>query len=111
VVEVSGCVQSGPSPVLASGVLIIASGPALCSPLKGVGFCGLKPQATASAGSSNQKPTLKAAGRRERDRRIEAEALVEQDRAEGGAHAALVARFEVRLVRGETEVAHPVRVS
>ena len=58
-VEVSGCVQSGPSPVLASGVLIIASGPALCSPLKGVGFCGLKPQSAAAFGSSNQKPTLK----------------------------------------------------
>ena len=29
VVDVSGCVQSGPSPVLASGVLIITSGPAL----------------------------------------------------------------------------------
>ena len=29
VVDVSGCVQSGPSPVLASGALIIASGPAL----------------------------------------------------------------------------------
>ena len=27
--DVSGCVQSGPSPVFASGALIIASGPAL----------------------------------------------------------------------------------
>jgi len=37
--------------VLASGVLIIASGPALCSPLKSVGFAASKPQAVAPFGS------------------------------------------------------------
>ena len=35
----------------------MASGPALCSPLKGVGFVGSKPQAAASFGLLNQKPT------------------------------------------------------
>jgi hypothetical protein len=57
VVEVSGLVHSGPRPVLASGRLIIATGPDLCSPLNGFGFVGSKPQSFAALGSSNQKPT------------------------------------------------------
>src|SRR5262249_16937954 len=41
----------------ASGTLIIASGPAWCSPLKGVGFVTSKPHVCASFGLLNQKPT------------------------------------------------------
>src|SRR5215469_4373877 len=57
--ELFGFVQSGPNPVLASGTLIMANGPALCSPLNGVGLVGSKWQlgsAAASCGLSNQKP-------------------------------------------------------
>ena len=57
VVELFGSVQTGPKCVVRSDVLIMAKGPALCSPLKGVGFAGSKPQATTSCGSLNQKPT------------------------------------------------------
>src|ERR1041385_8036489 len=56
-VVVSGLVHSGPRPVLASGKLIMATGPDLCSPLNGFGFVGSKPQSLAAFGSSNQKPT------------------------------------------------------
>src|SRR5947209_13078092 len=59
VTDVSGFVHSGPRPVFASGRVIIASGPALCSPLNGVGTVTSKPQSAASFGSLNQKPTSK----------------------------------------------------
>src|SRR5580700_5830997 len=39
-----GLRQSGPRPVFSLGTLIIAAGPALCSPLKGVGCVTSKPQ-------------------------------------------------------------------
>jgi len=52
-----GPVQSGPRFVTEFGNEIIAFGPAFCSPLKGVGFFGLNPQAAASSGLSNQNPT------------------------------------------------------
>ena len=52
----SGFRHRGPRPVLASGRLIIASGPAACSPLNGVGLEASKPHATASFGLLNQKP-------------------------------------------------------
>src|SRR5882724_8332832 len=42
VVESFAFVQSGPKPVLASGTLSMANGPALCSPLNGVGLVGSK---------------------------------------------------------------------
>ena len=42
VVELFGLVQRGPKPLLASGTLIIANGPALCSPLNGVGLAESK---------------------------------------------------------------------
>src|SRR5262249_18623077 len=58
-VEVSGLLHKGPSCVSGSGTLIIAKGPAICSPLNGVGLFTLKPQAAASFGSLNQKPTWK----------------------------------------------------
>jgi len=51
-----GCVHSGPSPVVALGRLIMARGPALCSPLNGVGWVTSNPHAAASCGSLNQKP-------------------------------------------------------
>src|SRR5215468_5668739 len=59
VVELFGSVQSGPNPVLASGTLSMAKGPALCSPLNGVGLVGSNwhvGRAAASSGLSNQKP-------------------------------------------------------
>src|SRR5690349_5783943 len=59
VVELFGFVQRGPNPDLASGTLSMAKGPALCSPLNGVGLVGSKWQlgrAAASSGLSNQKP-------------------------------------------------------
>src|SRR5215831_15053910 len=43
-VEVSGLLHKGPSCVSGSGTLIIAKGPAICSPLNGVGLFTLKPQ-------------------------------------------------------------------
>jgi hypothetical protein len=43
---------------IASGREIIASGPALCSPLNGVGFVTSNPQLCASFGLLNQNPTL-----------------------------------------------------
>jgi hypothetical protein len=52
-----GLRQSGPRPVFSLGTLIIAAGPALCSPLKGVGCVTSKPQDLALAGLWNQKPT------------------------------------------------------
>src|ERR1700733_9847710 len=57
--EGSGSVQSGPSLVCGSGTLIMARGPALCSPLKGVNLVGSlagKPQAAASFELLNQNP-------------------------------------------------------
>ena len=54
--------QSGPSFVVGSGTLIIASGPALCSPLKGVNLLGSfagKPHVALSCGLLNQKPRWK----------------------------------------------------
>src|SRR5262249_39592286 len=52
-----GLPHRGPSLVVALGRLIIASGPAACSPLNGV--LPEKPQADAAAGSLNQNPTWK----------------------------------------------------
>src|ERR1700693_5979683 len=52
-----GLRHRGPRSVVASGTLSIASGPAMCSPLKGV--VPVKPHAAASAGLLNQKPTWK----------------------------------------------------
>ena len=57
-----GSVQSGPNFVVWFEPLIMAKGPALCSPLKGVGFFGSKWQvgnAAASSGLLNQKPKWK----------------------------------------------------
>src|SRR5262245_35440306 len=54
---VFGLVHRGPRSKVASGRVMKASGPALCSPLKGV--VPVKPHAAASAGSLNQKPTWK----------------------------------------------------
>jgi hypothetical protein len=56
-VEVFGLMHRGPNPVASAGRLIIANGPASCSPLNGVGLFTLKPQLAASLGSLNQKPT------------------------------------------------------
>lgn len=58
-VERSGLAQSGPRPVSASGTLIIAKGPARCSPMHGVGLVASKPHAAASCGLLNQTPTWK----------------------------------------------------
>ncbi len=55
--EVLGLVQRGPSLVVELGRLINANGPALCSPLNGVGLLGSNPQFFASSGLLNQKPT------------------------------------------------------
>ena len=52
----NGLRQSGPRPVSSFGTLIIAAGPALCSPLNGVGSAALKPHGTAVLGLLNQKP-------------------------------------------------------
>lgn len=52
-----GPVHNGPRFVTELGSEIIALGPAFCSPLKGVGFVGSNPQATASSGLLNQNPT------------------------------------------------------
>ena len=66
--------------MFASGRLIIASGPALCSPLNGVGAVDVaKPQAAASFGSLNQKPRSKVSVGGEPTHRVEAEDLIEQD--------------------------------
>src|ERR1700722_1791225 len=54
-----GLVQSGPRFAGSTGAEIIASGPALCSPLNGVGLVTSKPQAAASFGLLNQKPRWK----------------------------------------------------
>src|SRR6516164_10250830 len=54
-----GAVHSGPSCVSALGREIMALGPALCCPLNGVGLVTSKPQASASLGLLNQKPTWK----------------------------------------------------
>jgi hypothetical protein len=54
-VEVLGLRHSGPRPVVAFGTLIIATGPAWCSPLNGVK--PVNPHGAASAGLLNQKPT------------------------------------------------------
>src|SRR5690349_19251350 len=54
-----GLVHSGPRLVVASGTLIMATGPALCSPLNGVGWVGSKPHFLAELGLLNQKPTWK----------------------------------------------------
>ena len=51
-----GDVQSGPRFAGATGSDIIASGPALCSPLKGVGLEASNPHGTASWGLLNQNP-------------------------------------------------------
>src|SRR6516164_1881698 len=56
-VPVLGFVHNGPRFVVALGTLIIAFGPASCSPLNGVGLVTSKPQAAASSGWLNQKPT------------------------------------------------------
>jgi hypothetical protein len=53
----SGETQSGPRFVAATGIEIIASGPAWCSPLNGVGVLTSKPQDAASLGMLNQNPT------------------------------------------------------
>src|SRR5262252_9357318 len=58
-VEVLGLRHNGPNPVVALGTLIIAFGPARCSPLNGVGLVGSKPHALASLGLLNQNPTWK----------------------------------------------------
>jgi len=58
-VDKLGLRHNGPRFVIALGTLIMASGPALCSPLNGVGLVGSKPQAVASAGLLNQNPTWK----------------------------------------------------
>ncbi len=42
VVELFELLQSGPKPPLEAGTLSIANGPALCSPLNGVGLVGSK---------------------------------------------------------------------
>src|SRR5277367_2670483 len=57
----SASVHSGPRLVVAFGVLIMATGPAWCSPLKGVGWftSNVQPFLLASFGSLNQKPTWK----------------------------------------------------
>src|SRR6516164_2315532 len=55
--EICGFEHKGPRPVVPSGTLIIASGPAFWSPLNGVRLVGSKPHAAASCGLSNQKPT------------------------------------------------------
>ena len=55
-VDSFGSEQRGPSLVSGSGRLIIANGPALCSPLKGVVFLGSTPQPTTSAMLLNQNP-------------------------------------------------------
>src|SRR5215471_12513945 len=54
-----GLVHSGPRLVVAFGTLMKATGPALCSPLKGVGLLTLKthPSTFASFGLLNQNPT------------------------------------------------------
>src|ERR1700722_4689922 len=54
-----GLVQSGPRPAGSTGTEIIASGPALCSPLNGVGLLTSNPQGCASFGLLNQKPKWK----------------------------------------------------
>ena len=56
-----------------------ASGPALCSPLNGVGT-PVKPHGAASAGLLNQKPRWNVFVGARRDVGVEAEDLVEQDR-------------------------------
>ena len=58
----SGSVQSGPNCVAGSGALIIAKGPAWCSPLNGVNLVGSSagnPQLAASFGLLNQNPKWK----------------------------------------------------
>ena len=52
-----GEVQRGPRFAGGIGSDIIASGPALCSPLNGVGLFALNPHGTASCGLLNQNPT------------------------------------------------------
>src|SRR5262245_13953070 len=54
-----GSVHRGPRWLPAWGRLIMANGPAWCSPLKGVAFRGLKPHLTTSCGLLNQNPTWK----------------------------------------------------
>ncbi len=51
-----GLRQSGPRPEFSFGTLVIAAGPALCSPLNGVGCVASKPQGAAVWGLLNQKP-------------------------------------------------------
>src|SRR5215469_15726747 len=58
-VDKLGLRHNGPRFVVALGKLIMASGPALCSPLNGVGWVTSKPQVAASFGLLNQNPTWK----------------------------------------------------
>src|SRR5689334_512016 len=53
----TGLVHSGPSPVLAFGRVMKATGPALCSPLNGVGTSVVLLHGWASATLLNQNPT------------------------------------------------------
>src|SRR5262249_21599654 len=61
--ERSGLRQSGPRPLTESGRLIMARGPAWCSPLNGVTVGavapGSHPRSKGTCGSLNQKPTWK----------------------------------------------------
>jgi len=54
----NGCVQSGPSPVVAFGRVMKATGPAVCSPLNGVGRSVVALHGWASATLSYQKPAV-----------------------------------------------------
>src|SRR5882724_7148849 len=55
-----GFAHNGPSLEVGFVRLIIATGPALCVALNGVGLLTSKPHAAASCGRSNQKPMWKA---------------------------------------------------
>src|SRR5664279_4643823 len=92
----------------------MATGPALCSPLKGVGFdvSKVQPFLLASFGSLNQKPTWKLLVGGQCHIGIEAEDLVEQDGLDRGLEMPQTVRLQVTLVPGETEVGEiRIRVS
>src|SRR5262249_47281763 len=99
----SGFRQSGPSLVCSSGTLIMASGPAKCSPLNGV--WPVNPQRRGLVGRVEPEADVEGVGRIEADRGVETEDLIDEDGLDLGHVAVVVLDLEIALVPGEAEAA------
>jgi hypothetical protein len=98
-----GLVQSGPSPVTESGTLIMAAGPALCSPLNGVGLVTSKPHAAASWGLLNGEADVEGVEIRLAQIRVEFENLIEQDGLDRHLECSCGAGLQVGWIPSEAE--------